>query len=225
MNRSIVTTDILDEKIDFEFANNFTGFIAEIDSYDKTNRKAKVQPLGKIETNQGFMKLPVINIPVLTLYGNDIEIIPDYKKGELVYCAPNLLPTYNQSKGLFEIDYSRKNKLENLIVVNGIKKQPSILNPTMEKEGLVITDNQSMQAQFSSSKIELKVGLASTQWVLLGEDTVRKLKDLIDAILNITVMTPVGPSSPVSGMPSNQTALNNIKNSLDGLLSGGVKSN
>lgn len=226
MNRSLVTTDILDDKIDFEFSNNFTGLFALIESFDKTNRKAKVQPLAKVETNKGFIKLPVINIPVLTLYGNGIEIIPDYQKGEIVYCAPNLLPTYNQSKGQFEVDYTRKNKLENLIVVKGIKKQPSVLNPSFNKDGFVITDNQSMYAQFSSDLIELKVGLTPTpQKSLLGEDTVQILKDLVDIILSLTVMTPVGPSSPISAIASNANQLNALKAQLDSLLSQGVKHN
>lgn len=67
--------------------------------------------------------------------------------------------------------------------------------------------------------------MSEPQKSLLGEDTIQALKNLIDAILDITVMTPVGSSSPVSAMPSNVMRLNQIKTQLDSLLTSNFKHN
>lgn len=224
MNRSIVTTDILDEKLDLEFASNFTGFIGLVDSYSKSKRTAKVQPLGKIKTTKGFVNLPVVNLPVATHCAGGIEIIPDYQKGDLVYCAPNLVPTYNQLKGQYEIDYSRKNKLENLIVAYGLKKQPSVVNPLVQKDGLVITNNSDMYAQFASDKIEFKIGVKPVEKSVLGEtlkdkiDTLcTKMESLVDAINALTVTCP--PLGGVSTTPINSGTFSTIKSDIGSLKS------
>jgi hypothetical protein len=78
--KSLITTDILDEKFDKELSTIFTGVIAEIDSYNKTRRTAKVIPLIKVETIKGFERLSPVTLPICMNYGNGIEIIPDFKK-------------------------------------------------------------------------------------------------------------------------------------------------
>ncbi|MCX7999870.1 MAG: hypothetical protein N3A69_13115 [Leptospiraceae bacterium] len=82
-----------------------------------------------------------------------------------------------------------------------------------------------MYAQFLNSKIESKTGMGEPQKSLLGEDAIRILRDLIDATLDITVMTPVGHSGPVSAMPSNIMLLNQLKTKLDNLLTSNFKHN
>jgi hypothetical protein len=86
----------------------------------------------------------------------------------------------------------------------------------------MIIENDSSKITVDTNSIELKTGFQSTQKMLLGEDTVSLLKDLMDAINNITVMTPVGVSGKVSDMTSN---FNTIKSKLDDLLSNKNKNN
>jgi len=223
MKRSLVTTDILEEKLYMEIGGIYSGCLAEINSYNKSKRTAKVKPLAKIQTPKGWKDLPVVTLPVNTMCAGGLEVIPSYSKGDIVYLAPAMYPTSNQIKGQLETDTTRRHKLENMVVAFGVKKQPSSL--TVDKDGFVITDNALMYAQFSASLIEFKIGNSSTQKALLGEDTRDLIEDILDAILAIKVMTPTGPSSPVSGMPDNVTKIEVIRGKLDSLLSGKFKHN
>jgi hypothetical protein len=222
----MITPEILKEFIDRFGERIFQACIAEIDSYDKTLATAKVIPLLKVQRESDIVKFPVLSgVPVLDYQAGGVRMIPDLRKGDLVWLAFSSFELSNAIKGQFEFT-SDKFAFENCIIIGGLSKQPSVLNPLFNKDGLVITDNQTTYVQIANNKIELSAGSTpSPQKSLLGEDTVQLLKDLIDAINNITVMTPVGPSSPVSAVASNATQLNAIKAQLDSLLSNGVKHN
>jgi hypothetical protein len=223
-NKAIVTSDILDEKFHHELSRVNTGILAKIDTYYKSKRKAKVQPLVKIKTKSGYKNYPVVILPVMTDFGG-MEIIPDYKAGDIVYLGGNVFQTFNMIRGQLEVELTSKHKLENMVIIGGFKKQPSSLSTNFVKDGLIITDNNFMFAQFSSNKIEFSVGSTDTQKSLLGEDTIELISDLIDAILDAKVMTPVGPSSPISALQTNLTKFNLLKSKLISLLSTGVKHN
>jgi hypothetical protein len=67
--------------------------------------------------------------------------------------------------------------------------------------------------------LTIKKGSTTPEKSLLGETLRDKLKDLISAIRNITVMTSTGPSGTVNDIPANKTALDNIENNIDEILS------
>lgn len=223
----MITPQLLQEKLDHYTAQLMQGAVAKIDLFNKSKLTAKVQPLLKLEKPDGsFENLPVlVDVPVNCFYSGNTLIIPDYKRGDLVWLGFSTYPINVSIGGKHQAISENRFGLENAVVLGGYTGKPFTLPFNINMDGLTIAHENGAYINVQDGRIEIHGDSASTQWVLLGEDTVQKLKDLIDAILNITVMTPVGPSSPVSGIPSNQTALNNIKNSLDDLLSGGVKSN
>lgn len=221
----MITPEVFKEKLDQFGEGIFQGCLAIIDSYNKSKGTAKVIPLLKAKRESDTLKYPVLsNVPIIDYSAGNIRVVHDYKKGDLVWLLFSTFEISNAIKGQHEL-INDKFAFENCVILGGLSKQPSVLNSLMQKDGLVITDNESMSAQFASSKIELKAGSDSAQKMLLGEDTVDLLKDLVDAILEITVMTPVGPSSPVTAITTNATKLNLIKIKLQNLLSSGVKNN
>jgi hypothetical protein len=222
----MITPQVLMEKLDHYTEQLYQGAIAKIDMFNKSKLTAKVQPLLKTERKGKFENLPVIvDVSVNCFFSGNTLIIPDYKRGDLVWLGFSSYPINLSIRGKHQEITPNKFGLENAVILGGYAEQPFNLPTNLSLDGLTIAHKNGTYINVQDGKVEIKGSMDSTQYVLLGEDTVQKLKDLIDAILNITVMTPVGPSSPVSGMPSNQTALNNIKNSLDELLSDGVKSN
>lgn len=142
MIRSIVTTDVLDEKLDKEFGSIFTGLLAKIESFDKKKLTAKVQPLAKIETAKGFKNLPVVTLPVKTSLGDNYHLVPNYKKGDIVILLGGLYSTVNSSKGNFEQDLSRKHSLENMVIIGGLYSTKSFESDVIE-DGLVICHEKS----------------------------------------------------------------------------------
>lgn len=95
-----------------------------------------------------------------------------------------------------------------------------------------LSDTIKLQTKLNSiqlnndSTIELKSGKIGTpQKAILGEDLIDYLSRLIDAILQITVMSPVGPTGTVSAIASNLQSLESLRAELQSLLSKGVKNN
>lgn len=218
--------ELINEKFKHELSQVWIGFLGEVISYNKAQAKAEVQPLIEVQTKEGAKRLPVIQCPVVCYFGNDMAVFPDFKRGDIVELKGNIYPIDLQIKGQVQKENELRFALGNCSIIGGHIKRPTIINSQVTKEGIVICETSgNMYAQFSSSKIEFKTGMSEPQKSLLGEDTIQALKDLIDAILDITVMTPVGPSSPVSAMPSNVTRLNQIKTQLDSLLTNNFKHN
>ena len=221
---ALVTTETLEEKIEFEKSNLFTGMYARIESYYKSKGTAKVQPLAKIKTDDGYKELPVVTLPVNTYFGDGYRIIPPLKKGDVVYLGAGLYPTVNTIKGKAETNDSRKHTIENMVILGAV--DPALLNPLCDEDGLVICNNESAtRIVVKKSLIEFKVGTKSTQKALLGEDTRKLVENILDVILKLIVMTPAGPSSPISTMPKNVLEIEKIRAKLDSLLSPGIKNN
>jgi hypothetical protein len=212
----MITPEILKEFMDRFGERIFQACIAEIDSYDKTSGTAKVIPLLKIQRESDVVKFPVLSkVPVLNFQAGNIRLIHDYKKGDLVWLAFSSFELSNALKGQFEFT-NDKFAFENCIIIGGLSRQPSALNPLVQKDGLVITDNSSMVCQFSESKIELKLGsnkvtIESSKITLEGDVVVKGKLDVDQDISwnNSTVKTTasththgtgVGPSSsPTAG--------------------------
>jgi hypothetical protein len=218
--------ELINEKFEYEFSNLWCGLLGEIESYSKSTSTAEVHPLVKIKTQDGFIRLPIIKCPVNLQLANGIALIHDLKKGDIVDLKGNIYPIDNQIKGQVESASSMKFLLSNCTVIGAHLTKPTVINPSVLKDGLVIADiSGSMYAQFSSSQIEFKIGNSETQKTLLGEDSRDLIEEILDMILELIVMTPTGPSSPVSAMPANVTKIETIRAKLDGLLSSKVKHN
>lgn len=97
--------------------------------------------------------------------------------------------------------------------------QKEILHIVGNKEKLVVEDHFSNSVTFSEGNVKIlterfDVGKGKEQMVL-GNTLVKTLGELIDAILQLTVVTPTGPS----GTPINAPVFTSIKNRLDIILS------
>jgi hypothetical protein len=101
-----------------------------------------------------------------------------------------------------------------LDLVVGDGAELNIVNKAIE------SDSRGSGAEFlidsgSDGSIVIKSGSASTEKSVLGETLKSKLEELIDAVKAITVPTAMG----TSGTPLNSSAFDQIKNSLDDILS------
>lgn len=224
--------ELMNEKVDFELSAIWIGLLGEVVSFSKSKSEVDVQPLIKLKKKKSYTRLPVIKCPVGLSLGNGFFLIPDYKKGDIVELKGNIYPIDNQLKGQVEVAENFKFKLSNCTIIKSHVKRPKLISPNLIKDGVVIAHEDGDYFQLKKDEINFKTkdftiesGIQSTQKAILGEDTVSLLKDLIDTILDITVMTPVGPSSPISTIATNQTKLNQIKTELENLYSSGVKFN
>lgn len=158
MIRAVVTTDTLEDKLDKEFSGIFTGLLAKVESFNKQRRTAKVQPLAKIETSDGFKSLPVVTLPVRTSFGDNTHIIPNFKRGDIVILVGGLYPTTNSIKGNFEQDLSRKHSLENMVIIGGLYDSTS-MNSDVIEDGLVICHEKSgARVVIKESQVKVKKG-------------------------------------------------------------------
>ena len=103
-----------------------------------------------------------------------------------------------------------------LTINNG---EEDIIHIVGNEEELHITDHFKNEAIFNEENVQIltkkfNVGTGKEQMVL-GNTLIDLLSQLIDAILNMTVLTPVGPS----GTPVNAAAFSEIKGKLEEALS------
>ncbi|EMN93813.1 Gp138 family membrane-puncturing spike protein [Leptospira interrogans] len=228
----MITPEVLQEKINRELCKIWTGLYGKIESYDKSSLTAKVKPLLKVPNENGFEELPIlVNLPVNVLYSGGMMIIPDYKRGDIVYLAPSSHSIQNSIRGM--IDKTQENSeetesprfgLENCSVAFGIPGHPVQLLPTVQKDGLVICDTSgNSYVLISSSSIEFKSGMAATEKAVLGETLKGILTEILDALSALTV-TCTAPGTP-SLEPINRTVFAAIKAKLNTILSQKVKNN
>ncbi|EMN60808.1 hypothetical protein FH593_04435 [Leptospira interrogans] len=228
----MISPEVLQEKINRELCKIWTGLYGKIESYDKPSLTAKVKPLLKVPNENGFEELPIlVNLPVNVFHSGGMLIVPDYKRGDIVYLAPSSHSIQNSIRGM--IDKTQENSeeiesprfgLENCSVTFGIPSHPFQLLSTVQKDGLVICDTLgNSYILISSSSIEFKSGMAATEKAVLGETLKGILTEILDALSALTV-TCTAPNTP-SSTPINASVFNVIKAKLNTILSQKVKNN
>lgn len=170
------------------------SFLAKVTSFTASTKKGKVQPLVLMQDGKKTDALDAKAISGITPKVGDIVLV--------VAIRNNL------------------DDKEISIYYDASWSNCRIVGIALSNDGkYYFTGNYKTQAD---EIIEFKIGSSpSSQKMLLGEDTVKLLKDLLDAILAATVMTPVGASSTVL----NNATFESIKSRIDSLLSKGVKNN
>lgn len=245
MNKTaIVTTDILDEKSAALLKGIHGGMIAEMDTYYKSKSKAKVIPLAKAFNGKTYIRYPAVTLPVSDSLGGGFSLIPNYKKGDIVYLAPGMISTANALKGQAEIEFSRLHSLENMTVIGAFRRQPSEHNPDAVNEGIVIYHENGMKVILKDSSLliectdsaEIKSGSSSLKVVpsgveintggtpqntVIGPEFTSFMGDMLDLLsaFTVTCTAPGTPSSP----PLNAAALIAMKARLPSLLTSSLK--
>lgn len=211
----MITPEILQEYLNHWTNSIYSGgVLAQIETYSKSKRVAKVNPLYKQVKNGKDFPLPVlVDVPVMTFYAGDVEIIPDYKKGDIVQVICNVFSVVNSAKGIVEsIDLAstKRYSLENAIIIGGLAKSTSSVPAGLDKDGLVIAHksgfpvinlnssqitiqtNSSTIIKASSSDVEIEstnITIKGTKITLDGEVEIKKrltCKDEIFATKSIT---------------------------------------
>ncbi|WP_249262317.1 baseplate J/gp47 family protein [Leptospira alexanderi] len=219
----MITPEVLQEKLNRELSKIWTGLYGKIDSYDKTTLTATVKPLLQIPTEEGFRDLPLlVKLPVNVFYSGGILIIPDYRRGDIVYLAPSPHSIQNSIRGM--LDKTQENEdeiaaprfgLENCSVAFGIPTRPFKLPPTVQKPGLVICNaTGNCYINITESDIELKSGMVPVEKSVLGESLKGILEEILDAITSgltqrvasnsLTVF--VNPSSSFSSVTNSESS-------------------
>lgn len=221
MNKTaIVTTDILEEKILSALQSVHSGMIAEIDVYSKETGKAKVIPYAKTDTAKGYKRYPAVNLPVMESLGGGFRLIPNYKKGDIVYLSPGMISTANSLKGQVEPDFTRLHSLENMVITGAFDRHPISRNPADMQDGIVIMNDAGLTFIMKENSVEISAG-GNVQQTILGEDLKTFLENLIDLLISLTV-TSTAPGTP-SSPPLNAAALSALKAQLPNLLTSVLK--
>nr|WP_017854380.1 Gp138 family membrane-puncturing spike protein [Leptospira interrogans] len=228
----MIIPEVLQDKINQELSKVWTGLYGKIDSYDKASLTAKVKPLLKVPTEDGFQELPIlVKLPVNVFHSGGVLIVPDYKRNDLVYLAPSPHPIKDSIRSQFgktqnSLDQTEAPSfsLENCSVIGGVPNHPFQLPPTVQKDGLVICDTLgNSYILISSSLIEFKSGLANTEKAVLGETLEGILTEILDALSALTV--PCTAPGTNSLTPVNASVFASIKAKLSTILSQKVKNN
>ncbi|WP_036068716.1 Gp138 family membrane-puncturing spike protein [Leptospira noguchii] len=228
----MITPEVLQEKINQEFCKIWTGLYGKIESYDKSSLTAKVKPLLKVPTENGFEELPIlVNLPVNVFYSGGMMIVPDYQRGDIVYLAPSPHPIQNSIRGMIDKTQESSEELEsprfgleNCSVAFGIPTRPFQLSQAVQKDGLVICNSTgNCYINITESDIELKSGTVPVEKSVLGESLKGILEEILDAITSLTVPC-TAPGSP-SGVPTNSAVFTSIKIRLSSILSSNMRNN
>lgn len=172
--------ELINEKFDFELSQIWIGLLGEIKSYNKAKRSAEVEPLLKSKNQTGYTRLPIIKCPVNTLYSNDVEIIPDYKTGDIVELKGNIYPIDKQIKGQVQEVNSFRFILSNCSIIGGHAKQPSIINPSLIKDGLVIAHKDGTYIRVHKDIIDIVIDSDTSIKMKKDEVTIKSKKVIID---------------------------------------------
>lgn len=225
----MITPEILNEKLDDVLSRVWTGLLGRIESYNKPKQTAKVTPLLKVYGVDSFIQLPTVDdLFVNVFYSNGVMIIPDYKKGDLVYLAPNIHSISDAAKGNATNAKGTRHGLENMMVLGGIPKRPLTLPTGINKSGLVIAhESGTMIAQFDSNAILLKAGNVTPEKAVLGEKTKAFLLKFVNAFKdNATAATTnAAVGAPCGLAPAIVTKLTELITDADNLLSDSIKHN
>lgn len=204
-----MTPEILDEYMT-QWQNQLYagGILASIDSFDKSTMTAKVNPLYKVRQYEKEIKLPVlVEVPVSDFCAGKWTITFDYTKGDIVLLIPNTFQTTNALKGIFDLATDIRYRLENAVIISGFRKRPIIPNPSIPKEGLVISHEDGDYFQLKKDQIKYK----TKKFIIDGDVEINgKLEVDKDITWDKTITptkasththpTPTGPSgSPVKG--------------------------
>ncbi|EJP16964.1 hypothetical protein LEP1GSC037_2107 [Leptospira interrogans str. 2006001854] len=228
----MISPEVLQEKINRELCKIWTGLYGKIESYDKPSLTAKVKPLLKVPNENGFEELPIlVNLPVNVFHSGGMLIVPDYKRGDIVYLAPSSHSIQNSIRGM--IDKTQENSeeiesprfgLENCSVAFGIPTRPFQLPPTIQKDGLTICNSTgNSYINITASDIEFKSGAAQAEKSVLGESLTGILTEILDALTTLTV-TCTAPGTP-SLTPVNSAVFASIKARISSILSLNIRNN
>ena len=155
----MITPQVLMEKLDQYTEQLYQGALAKIDLYNKSKLTAKVQPLLKTERKGKFENLPVIiDVSVNCFYSGNTLIIPDYKRGDLVWLGFSSYPVNLSIRGKHQSITPNRFGLENAVILGGYVEQPFNLLSSINKDGLVIAHKDGTYINIQDSKIVLKTG-------------------------------------------------------------------
>lgn len=152
----MITPQILLEKLDQYTEQIFQGAIAKVEIFNRSKLTAKVQPLLKVDRKGKLESLPVlVDIPVNCLYSGGCLIVPDYKKGDLVWVEFSTYPISNSVKGKFQPISPLRFGLENAIITGGFK-MGDVSSDISGENGLVLCHEDGNRVVIGNSQIKVK---------------------------------------------------------------------
>ena len=213
-----------------------SGIIARVQTFTRTPLEATVVPLYSIADKQAIPQpMNPITLPVNIMWAGNCFIIPDYKNGDLVYCAPGMNDFRSVLSSGTNITLNESyHALENMHVAHGIKPDSISIPSSLPQSGTIIghVSGQSY-VNISDLKIEVKAPevIVNSQVVKVGDEaTLEKspkgetLKSVLEALGDIVsgLTTAGGPSNQAAD-PATQAAVASWKATLESFLSTMVK--
>jgi hypothetical protein len=154
---------LIEEAIDKKLRAIPQTLLCTVESFDKTKLTATVKPLYKSVDKKGKeIDYPLLsNLPVMSGYfGNNISIMPTFKKGDLVLVACSTFDNSKQKKKQSAKESEGLFGLENSFVVGGVK--PATLTDrdmsVKFEDDKMLLKNKDVSIEISGSKIILKNG-------------------------------------------------------------------
>ena len=154
---------LIEEAIDKKLRAIPQTLLCTVESFDKSKLTATVKPLYKSVDKKGKeIDYPLLlNLPVMSGYfGNNISIMPTFKKGDLVLVACSTFDNSKQKKKQSAKESEGLFGLENSFVVGGVK--PATLTDrdmsVKFEDDKMLLKNKDVSIEISGSKIILKNG-------------------------------------------------------------------
>lgn len=164
-------TEFLKDFIDANTNRIKVALTCSVESFDKQSMTASVVPLMKFEDSNGnqidFPKL--VKLPVNTFFGNDYQIIPDYKKGDLVEVIFSAHGKTASKQGQKEVASKDTFDLSNGYIVGSVFK--GNLSNDLVMDGIVIAHKDGNYINLNDEKIKIKGDLEVTGEITAKADT------------------------------------------------------
>lgn len=154
---------LIEEAIDRKLRAIPQTLLCTIESFDKTKLTATVKPLYKSVDKKGKeIDYPLLsNLPVMSgYYGNNISILPTFKRGDLVLVACSTFDNSKQKKKQSAKESEGLFGLENSYVIGGVK--PATLTDrdmsVKFEDDKINIKNKNTSINMTSDEIEMKSG-------------------------------------------------------------------
>ncbi len=135
----IVTAKVLKSYFKFQKERLWTGAVAKIETYNRTELTARVLPLLRfINEESEEVDMAPITLPVSSFFSGGFDIIPDYQTDDLVWLAPNTWNPYTALQGQPVIMKGRTHGMENMFVLCGLRRSGTQPASSAPQSGLVI---------------------------------------------------------------------------------------